>query len=398
MATNFDVIFDEAIRKNLFSGKKDFDEIETLQELKPRYENSFNNWLDKRSVKNLTSFDNNNVVQQPTIELFYEYLQKAPARFIKLTETRTTKISKLTQLYWWEEKAKDITKFEQIKNEIEVFGYFILVVTVADKRVFSVKLFNPELAWFFGSEKVKAFYHDDRKKDFYLNGNECLNPFLIGIKEGEKEFEEKHQLSANDKDKFIASPVLYREFIDNMFYGWHGNNSSIVQNAYGLNGITYNDIKTFGRNTGIFTKVLDTTKNYPELYKQFFNVLPLHIVEALEVNKIPKGKRADDLKLSIPQTAILCSIMEIEITAQNADEILKQHSEYKSGRKLVQERINKQSSLTAIRENKTADTKRKNNLLAVKQYISSTKNRTALDSISRIITAFETNYNNFYTV
>lgn len=137
-----------------------------------------------------------------------------------------------------------------------------------------------------------------------------------------------------------------------------------------------------------FSDFLQYLENNRQQEKDIFKKQHKTIVNA---NKQQSGK------LSIPQTAILCYVLDIGITNQNAGKLLTQYSAHNSTPNLVRNRINKKQTLTAISENKTADTKRKNNLLAVKQYISSMKNETALTSIDRIITAFNTNYDNFYT-
>ncbi|HEX7413067.1 MAG TPA: hypothetical protein VF411_03395, partial [Bacteroidia bacterium] len=92
------------------------------------------------------------------------------------------------------------------------------------------------------------------------------------------------------------------------------------------------------------------------------------------------------------QIAIAYAIMNITITKQNADIILKKHSKLKSSSKLIQKRVNKISELTMLSENKTVDSKHLTDLIAAKRLISGTKNKKAKVDIKRIIAAFKTTY------
>jgi len=99
---------------------------------------------------------------------------------------------------------------------------------------------------------------------------------------------------------------------------------------------------------------------------------------------------------SIKQIAIAYSIMNILITSENAETILKEHSKFTSASKLLQKRINKVSELSKISENKTADTKHLKDLQAAKRLMSGMKNKNAINDIDRVIAAFTTAYKNKY--
>ena len=88
--------------------------------------------------------------------------------------------------------------------------------------------------------------------------------------------------------------------------------------------------------------------------------------------------------------------MGITITSENAGGILKKHSNLKSADKLLQKRLNRVSELSALSENKSADTKHLTSLGNAKRLISGMKNKKAITDIDRIITAFKTAYNNHY--
>lgn len=110
-------------------------------------------------------------------------------------------------------------------------------------------------------------------------------------------------------------------------------------------------------------------------------------------NQRPKVP-CQEKKLSIPQLAIYCFVIKTSITKLNANELLKKYTNCTSVKCLLNNRISKTEQLTAISENATADTKKKNNLLVVKEWLSSTKNKKEIDTITSIITAFENNLKN----
>lgn len=99
---------------------------------------------------------------------------------------------------------------------------------------------------------------------------------------------------------------------------------------------------------------------------------------------------------SLKQIAIAYAVMNITITKENAESILKKHSTFKSTDKLIQKRVIKTSELTLLSANKTADTKHLTDLKEAERLISGTKNKNAKMDMKRIITAFTNNYNNKY--
>lgn len=109
-----------------------------------------------------------------------------------------------------------------------------------------------------------------------------------------------------------------------------------------------------------------------------------------------KKQSAKTNSYSIKQIAIAYSIMNILITSENAETILKKHSNFISASKLLQKRISKVSELSKISENKTVDTKHLKDLQAAKRLMSGMKNTKAINDIDRVITAFTTAYNNKY--
>lgn len=94
-------------------------------------------------------------------------------------------------------------------------------------------------------------------------------------------------------------------------------------------------------------------------------------------------------------TIAYCVTNEL-ITTENAAKILSTYSDTKSVEKFLTKRIFRVSDLTKLSGNKTTDTKHLNDLKAAKRLISGRKNKKAITDISRIITAFETAYNNRY--
>jgi hypothetical protein len=116
------------------------------------------------------------------------------------------------------------------------------------------------------------------------------------------------------------------------------------------------------------------------------------MVSANESNNHPLKSNSYSLK----QIAIAYAVMNIVITKQNADSILKKHSKLKSSSKLIQKRINKISELTLLSENKTVDSKHLTDLIAAERLISGTKNKKAKADVKRIITAFKTTYDTKY--
>ena len=116
-------------------------------------------------------------------------------------------------------------------------------------------------------------------------------------------------------------------------------------------------------------------------------------IDEKEIQHKPKiAKIKDDKNFSHKEIAIAYFVMEILITPENADGILKKHSQYKSVDKLLQNRVSTVSVLTKLTENKTADTKHFNTLKNAKRLISGMKNKVAVTAITRIISTFEANY------
>ena len=118
--------------------------------------------------------------------------------------------------------------------------------------------------------------------------------------------------------------------------------------------------------------------------------------ETIETKPIFKPATKEKKSYSHREIAIAYCVMGITITSENAGGILKKHSNLKSADKLLQKRLNRVSELSALSENKSADTKHLTSLGNAKRLISGMKNKKAITDIDRIITAFKTAYNNHY--
>ena len=105
-----------------------------------------------------------------------------------------------------------------------------------------------------------------------------------------------------------------------------------------------------------------------------------------------KEDKKKNKNYSHKQIAIAYCVANEAITTENAAKILSTHSQTKSVVKFLTKRMFNASQLTTLSDNKTADTKHLNDLIAAKQLLSGRKKKEAVKDISRIITAFETAY------
>lgn len=115
---------------------------------------------------------------------------------------------------------------------------------------------------------------------------------------------------------------------------------------------------------------------------------------------VEKRERTETDNYSHKQVAIAYEIMKLPINTENALSILQKHTKHRSVAVLLRNRISKASTLSSLAENKTTDTKHKKDLIAAKRLISGmkkqSKNKNAIADIDRIITAFQTSYENKY--
>lgn len=79
---------------------------------------------------------------------------------------------------------------------------------------------------------------------------------------------------------------------------------------------------------------------------------------------------------------------------KNSRKILQKWSNSKSIANLFQYRVSKSSDLIKLSGNRTSETKHLNDLKAAERLIFLTKNKKALIGINRILTTFQTNYDN----
>lgn len=136
------------------------------------------------------------------------------------------------------------------------------------------------------------------------------------------------------------------------------------------------------------------TDKYIPLYEEE----KIHVKnEVLEQRKKSKHTtEARETNYSLRQINIAYVVMGTFINSENAKQILKKHSQYKSVPKFLAKRINKVSDLNKLSGNKTTDTKHLNDLKAAKRLLSDMKKKQAITDIKRIISAVEISFDSKY--
>ena len=173
--------------------------------------------------------------------------------------------------------------------------------------------------------------------------------------------------------------------------------------GYGLGDLArmiYSEAKREGFNLKDYQQITLTDYNIRGQYMPLFpKPEPQREVATIEDKQAAQQEPKQVIKTKVPdnnysqrQIAIAYFVMQTPITKDNAEGILKKHSQTKSVPKLLQKRITKASEITNLSENKTTDTKHKQDLTAAKRLISGIKNKKAITDITSFISTFETNY------
>ena len=219
-------------------------------------------------------------------------------------------------------------------------------------------------------EKLK-----ETAKDYIEKYPERLNQFLK-----EKEGEE--------------SDYRQREFVYFESNLYDLENSEASNDGYTLSG---SENFSMAYNLGFeidFDELMDSLK----AKIKFLKTLPPQQTETKK--KATEIKNSLNKNFSHKQINIAYCIMGITISAENSAKILSLHSQTKSIIKFLSKRQFKTTEFTQLSENQTTDTKHLQDLKAAKRLISGmkkqTKNKNAITDIKRIITAFETSFNNKY--
>lgn len=189
-------------------------------------------------------------------------------------------------------------------------------------------------------------------------------------------------------DKYLADQFHYKEV---QFLHDNPDTKKILEYKYYLERLIKNDNHHSGN--------LPFTENLLNDIRLLYNYQKeKNELEGNSQKTIKKTSNSinNDRNFSLRQIAIAYFVMNITITEENASEILKKHSAFKSSAKLLQKRISKVSDLTNLSQNKTKNTKHLNDLKATKRLISGEKEINGETSITRIITAFETAYKSRY--
>ena len=117
------------------------------------------------------------------------------------------------------------------------------------------------------------------------------------------------------------------------------------------------------------------------------------------ITKSAKVKIKDDKCFSQKQIGIAYCVMNIVIDTKNCNDILSKHSSTKSA-KLLQKRLTNTRDLVKLSENKSADKKHLNDLIAAERLVSGMKNewknKNADTEIATIIADFKASYEGFY--
>lgn len=111
-------------------------------------------------------------------------------------------------------------------------------------------------------------------------------------------------------------------------------------------------------------------------------------------NKPKEKPNKNDNNYTQRQVAIAYSFLPNEylITPKNYSGILKKHTKTTSS-KILQKRINRPSELTKLSENKSTDTKTKEDLMQAKRLLSGMNDSEAIKRIDDVINTFLANYN-----
>ena len=130
-------------------------------------------------------------------------------------------------------------------------------------------------------------------------------------------------------------------------------------------------------------------------------IINQRLIELKESKQGVETKKSDKKKVkkksfSHKQIAIAYYIIgNPKIDANNYKEILKKHSNTHSN-KILQKLITKNSQLTELKEDKTADTKHLNDLNKAVELLSGIKKTKEVERLMAFISTFESNYNGYY--
>lgn len=157
-------------------------------------------------------------------------------------------------------------KFDVLKRDIEFNGYYGYNI-----KGYIIKIFNPQLAFFFMLKKLPAF-NTDTKKETEINVGKYLSTYFTGYKKGEEYFIKNYDVPAqtlygenadvyvNDlNDKYFHTPID-----GGMYKGW----VSIAKHTYPT---TFNHkiFDKIGFYSGLVNKLIEKVKKYPLLFKKF---------------------------------------------------------------------------------------------------------------------------------
>lgn len=168
----------------------------------------------------------------------------------------------LTTFFEKQEQTKH--EYKSFKREIENNGCF-KVKTETD----TVKIYTPELAVIFTSNKLSA-RNMDTQKETNINGSEYLKTYIEAYKEGEQYFETEFKVSPNILYGANAEQYV-RDIHLNFFHVKHtGINEGwgYVKKQYPII-LTHKAVKEFGYYSGIVNKVEEQVKKYPRLFATF---------------------------------------------------------------------------------------------------------------------------------
>ena len=171
----------------------------------------------------------------------------------------------------------------------------------------------------------------------------------------------------------------------------------------GLSSIEFAQLELDKNRKKLQLEIEYVNPNAITFYRHFVGVIESYLKEHQSKQlpsyppiSINKSNTEQEKNYSLRQVAIAYAVMGVQITNDNASEILNKHTIYRSVSKLLAKRVYRVNDLINTTGNKTVDTKHLKNLEAAKRLISGMKNKEMEKSISCIITAFQNNFNTTY--
>ena len=243
------------------------------------------------------------------------------------------------------------------------------------------------------------------QKELYLAKIKNLIEYLKDIynkkdiikKKQEFIISKKKQDAFKKKQEFFISKKELDEILEKYFLYFENKSEAMSAIQYNYNLIKYMSFPHGNWSLYHFideeNKRIPDTNTYLKGRDNHAHTIHSHLMEVFEKKLgigVKKKHNSKVNRYSLKEVKIAYFCLGEMITNQNYSSILKTHTVHTSN-KILQNPITKNSDLTAIRENKAADTKHLKSLEAAKRLLSGIKNQSAIKTLNQAISTFESN-------